>query len=110
MSNYTKTAIINPASSSLGATVQISRVEKLRMQQRADDVSSSIVCPHTLIRLLVFLKSHNVKEKSSSGFPIIQARLAGVAMLFDFFFNYILGALHVLTVCVLYKPKNQAVV
>lgn len=61
MSNYTKTAIINPASFSPGATVQMSWVEKLRMQQRADDVSPLVVCPHTLIRLLVFLKSHNTR-------------------------------------------------
>lgn len=48
MSNYTKTAIINPASSSPGATVQMSWVEKLRMQQRVDDVCFSLLCPpHT---------------------------------------------------------------
>ncbi len=53
MSNYTKTAIINPASSSPGATAQMSWVEIFRIQESADDVSLPVVYPHTLITLLV---------------------------------------------------------
>lgn len=60
MSNYTKTAIINPASSSLGATAQMSWVEILRIQESADDVSLPVVYPNTLIKLLVFIRNYTI--------------------------------------------------
>lgn len=60
MSNYTKTAIINPASSSPRATAQMSWVEMLRMQESADDFSLPVVYPHTLITLLVFITNYTI--------------------------------------------------
>lgn len=60
MSNYTKTAIINPALSSPGATAQMSWVEMLRIQESADDVSLPVVYPNTLIKLLVFIRNYTI--------------------------------------------------